>query len=117
MRRSIYVLLVAIVVLGLSACSNNNSGEDLQSKKWNVVATNGESYTAEFGKDTVSFKMGGLTRGFTYSISDDEISLEADGEEPIVFEVEKDDDEYFFKATTEAVKDQFGDLTLSPNKD
>jgi len=115
-RKRIYILLIAIVVLGLSACSNN-SEEDLQSKKWNVDATNGESYTAEFGKDTVSFKMGSLTRGFTYKISDDEISLEANGEEPIVFEVEKDGDEYFFKATTEAIRDQFGDLTLSPNKD
>ncbi|EEL19777.1 hypothetical protein CN324_13735 [Bacillus anthracis] len=114
-RKSIYVLLIVIAIMGLSACGKDPS-DDLQSKKWNVVATNGESYTAEFAKNTVSFKIGAFTRGFTYKINKDEISLEEDGKDPIVFEVEKDGDEYKFKATTSAIKKKFGDLTLSPSK-
>ncbi len=116
LKRFIYVLLIVIAVFGLSACGKNPS-DDLQSKKWNVVATNGESYTAEFGKNAVSFKMGSFTRGFTYKINKDEISLEEGEEEPILFELKKDGDEYIFKATTEAIKDKFGDLTLSPSKE
>lgn len=116
MKKIINVLLIITVILGLSACGKNPT-DDLQSKKWNVVATNGESYTAEFGKNTVSFKMGSFTRGFSYTINNDEISLEDGKEEPIVFELKKDGDEYIFKATTEAIKDKFGDLTLSPSKE
>lgn len=54
MKKTIYILLIVTVVLGLSACGKNTA-DDLQSKKWNVVATNGEAYTAEFNSDTVSF--------------------------------------------------------------
>lgn len=115
-RKIIYVLLNVTAVLGLSACGKDQV-DDLQSKKWNVVATNGESYTAEFSKDTVSFKMGSFSRGFTYKVNKDEISLEEDGEDPVVFEIKKDGDEYNFKATTEAIKEQYGDLTLSPSKE
>lgn len=49
-------------------------------------------------------------------INKDEISLEKDGKDPIVFGVNKDGDEYKFKATTSAIKKKFGDLTLSPSK-
>ncbi|WP_167754535.1 hypothetical protein [Bacillus sp. 007/AIA-02/001] len=49
-------------------------------------------------------------------INKDEISLEKDGKDPIVFGVNKDGDKYKFKATTSAIKKKFGDLTLSPSK-
>jgi hypothetical protein len=111
-----HTLLIILVLIGLSACGNNPS-DDLQSQKWNVVATNGESYTAEFGESTVSFKMGSLSRGFTYEINDNEISLIEAEKDPIVFEMEKEGDEYIFTATTESVEEQFGDLTLSPTKE
>ncbi|QTD39536.1 hypothetical protein [Sporosarcina sp. Te-1] len=116
MRKIIYALFIGITVLGLSACGANTS-EDLQSNKWNVVATNGEAYTAEFGKNTVSFKIGNFTRGFNYEIDNGEISLLEADNEPIVFEVIKDGKEYMFKATNEEIKNQFGDLTLSPSKE
>lgn len=115
-KKTIYFLLIVTAALGLSACGKDVTG-DLQSKKWNVVATNGEAYTAEFNTDTVSFKAESFSRGFSYIVNKAEISLEEDGEEPIVFELKKDGNEYRLKATTEAIKDQFGDLTLSPSKD
>lgn len=111
-----FISLIALLLV-LTACGSGNIGDNLQSKKWNVVATNGEAYTAEFGEDTVSFKMGAFTKGFTYEISEGEIILKEDGKESIVFEIEKDGDEYNFKATTETIKDKFGDLTLSPVKE
>ncbi|NPC90762.1 hypothetical protein HOO54_05045 [Bacillus sp. WMMC1349] len=116
MRKIIYVLLIVTAVLGLSACGKNTA-DDLQSKKWNVVSTNGESFTAEFSKNKFTIKLGSLSKGFTYKINKDEISLEEDGEKPLVFEIEQDGDEYNFKATTKAIKDEYGDLTLSPSKE
>ncbi|NRG29536.1 hypothetical protein HRF69_20775 [Bacillus circulans] len=111
------VIFLISLLLMLTACGKGNDGDNLQSKKWNVVATNGEAYTAEFGEDTVSFKMGGFTKGFTYEINEGEIILKEDGKESIVFDIEKNGDEYKFKATTETIKDKFGDLTLSPVKE
>lgn len=116
-RKTFYVLLIVTAVLALNACGAKDPVSDLQSKKWNVVATNGESYTAEFGENTVSFKMGSFTKGFTYKINKNEISLEEDGEEPLVYEVKKNGNEYNFKATTETIKEKTGDLTLSPSKE
>lgn len=117
MKNVFYVLLMAIAVLGLTACGGTKTISDLQSQKWNVVATNGESYTAEFSENTVAFKMGSFARGFTYTIDNDEITLEEDGEEPLVFEITKNGDEYNFKTTTDADKEKYGDLTLSPSKE
>ncbi|MEJ9129498.1 hypothetical protein P4408_08300 [Bacillus thuringiensis] len=111
---SLFMGIALLFVLG--ACGKDTAG-DLESTKWNVVATNGESYTAEFSKNTVSFKMGSFARGFSYKINDSEISLEEDGKQPVTFEISKDGDEYKFKATNSAIKKKFGDLTLSPSKE
>ncbi|MDQ0227336.1 hypothetical protein [Metabacillus niabensis] len=48
-RNTFHVLLIVTAVVGLNACGAKDPVSELQSKKWNVVATNGESYTAEFG--------------------------------------------------------------------
>ncbi|GIN69546.1 hypothetical protein J14TS2_00210 [Bacillus sp. J14TS2] len=55
MKKFIPLLLLFAMLAG---CGSKNIANDLQAEKWNVVATNGESYTGEFRQDTVSFKMG-----------------------------------------------------------
>lgn len=106
---------MSVAILGLSACGINTT-EELQDYKWNIVSTNGESYTGEFGKSTVTFNTGNLSRGFSYNIEDNEIYLEEGNTEPSGFRIEKDGDEYNFKAQSVGVKEQYGDLTLSPSK-
>lgn len=111
-----YVLLLVLVMIGLSACSGKSVSEDLQEGKWNIVSTSGESYTGEFGEDTVTFKLGSFNRGFTYTMEGEEIHMVEGSEEPVIFEVEKKEDEYSFKAKTDEVFEIYGDLTLSPSK-
>lgn len=115
LNKILNILLTFLILFVLIGCGNNIS-DDLQSTKWNVVATNGESYTAEFGEKTVSFKIGTFSRGFNYTINDGEIRLEEENKEPIIFKIEKDGKEYIFKAGNEDVKNQFGDLRLSQSK-
>lgn len=115
MKKILLSLLTLIALITLGGCSTD-SKSDLQSKEWNVVSTNGEAYSAEFGENTVSFILGGNFRvGFNYEIVEDELTLtqEAD-EEPLVFQIEKSKEEYTFKAIEDEVKEQYGDLTLSP---
>lgn len=110
------IFLIALVLV-LSACGNNKTSDDLQSKKWNIVATNGEAYTGEFADDTVTFKMAEfLTVGMGYEVNGDEITLIDDEQDKHIFIIEKNKNEYIFKAKTDEVRNQFGDLTLSPNK-
>ncbi|MFJ7934392.1 hypothetical protein [Sporosarcina sp. NPDC096371] len=116
MKKAIYLLLMVVSIIGLSACGKN-AQDDLQAHRWNVVSTNGEAYTAEFNKSTVSFAAGSFSRGFTYKIDNGKISLEEDEKEPVIFEVEKDGKEYKFTAASDDVKKQYGDLTLSPSKE
>ena len=111
--------LSLLIVTLLTACGVDTE-ENLKSNTWNVVATNGEAYTAEFANDTATFKMGEfLTVGMHYEINDDEITLieeEQEGQEEHTFIIEKNKEEYLFKAKTDEVKERFGDLTLSPLK-
>ncbi len=116
MKKVIVLFLSIFTIFILSSCSSENTQTDLQSTKWNVVSNNGESYVAEFGKDTVSFVLGNFRQGFSYEIKDDEIKLTEKDEDPITFEINKDDEEYTFTAKTEEAKEQYGDLTLSPSK-
>lgn len=113
MRRIILVMFFIIILL--SACGRN-AEEDLKSNIWNVVATNGEAYTAEFASDTVTFKMAEfLTVGMGYEINGDEITLiEEETNEEHAFTIEKNKQEYKFIAKTDEVRERFGDLTLSP---
>lgn len=117
MKKLMYVILLALIAVGLSACGNKDTATDLQSQKWNVVSTNGESYTGEFGENTVTFNLGVYNRGFNYTLKDNEISLVEGDAEPIIFAVEKNDDEYIFKPKSDEDAEVFGDLTLSPSKD
>lgn len=115
MRRIILAMFSVIILLSLSACGEN-AEEDLKSNIWNVVATNGEAYTAEFANDTVTFKMAEfLTVGMGYEINGDEITLiEEETNEEHIFTIEKNKQEYKFIAKTDEVRERFGDLTLSP---
>ncbi|MBU8791572.1 hypothetical protein [Oceanobacillus caeni] len=114
------ILLVIFSLLILVACGNGVSGEslseDLQSKKWNVVATNGESYTAEFAQDTVSFQMGFFTLGMHYELDGNTIIL-TEEDKTYSYEIKKENEEYKFTASTAETRDKFGDLTLSPAKE
>lgn len=113
--KKILLFIITIFVLIIGACASTNTPEELQSKIWNVVATNGEAYTAEFAKDTATFKMGEFyTVGMGYEINGDEITLEDKHSEKHTFIIEKNKGEYIFKAKTDEVRDRFGDLTLSP---
>lgn len=116
MKKIMYVVLLIISVIGLSACSSEKSiSEDLQSVKWNVVATNGENYTAEFGQDTVTFTMPIFSLGMAYEINEDVVELMKE-DEIFAYEISKNGDEYKFVAMDSKTKDKFGDLTLSPVK-
>lgn len=109
-------MVIGLVVLALAACSSEKSvTDDLQAQKWNVVATNGETYTAEFGQDTVSFTMGFFSLGMLYSIDGDVINLTKE-DDTYAYEIVKDGKEYKFTALNDETKDKFGDLTLSPAK-
>lgn len=110
-----FISLVFIVIL-LTSCGINFE-KNLKSGIWNVVATNGEAYTAEFADDTATFKLGEfLTIGMHYKINDNEIILIDEEQEEHTFIVEENKNEYIFKAKTDEVKERFGDLTLSPKK-
>ncbi|SDQ02534.1 hypothetical protein [Carnobacterium viridans] len=120
MKKTVLSLITIIVLLVLVGCSGTtNTQEDLQSKKWNVVTTQGQSYTMEFGESTITTEAFGITQGSNYSIKDNQFLLsdlkEADGEKT-VFDIEKDGDDYKFIGTTEEIKEVVGDLTLSPAK-
>lgn len=108
-------MVIGLVVLALAACGEKSISEDLQNQKWNVVATNGETYTAEFGSETVTFAMPIFSLGMGYKISENEIKLLKDDEQ-FVYEISKNGDEYKFVAQDDKTKDKFGDLTLSPAK-
>lgn len=94
MKKTVLSLITIIVLLVLVGCSGTtNTQEDLQSKKWNVVTTQGQSYTMEFGESTITTEAFGITQGSNYSIKDNQFLLsdlkEADGEKT-VFDIEKD---------------------------
>lgn len=110
------VLTIFIIALIAGCSSEGNIKENLQENNWNVVSTTGESYTANFASDTVTFEMGGFRRGFSYNIEDNVITLEEQDsdDEPITFSIEENEDEYIFTTEDEEVREQFGNLTLSP---
>lgn len=108
-----FITMIALGVLG--GCSTDVQSK-LQSKEWNVVSTNGDAYTAQFGEDTVTFEMLGFQAGNDYTIEDNQITIQgSDGEKaPVTFEITQNENDYQFKTTTTEAKEQYGDLTLSP---
>lgn len=114
MKNVLFILLTLIALITLEGCGTDIQS-DLQSKEWNVVSTNGEAYTAQFGEETVTFEMLGFQLGYTYKIVDNVITFQENGEEEsFSFEVTENEDDYQLKAANEDVKKENGDLTLSP---
>lgn len=117
LKKGIGLIFTVFMLFTLSACSTSIH-ENLQSTNWQVVSTNGESYTADFSEDTVSFDLQIAQLGFNYQIEEtdnsNQITMTNDNSEPLVFNIEKNNDEYSFTAQSEEVKDQYGDLTLTP---
>ena len=56
MKKIVVLLFTVFTIFTLSACGTSVH-EDLQENEWNVVATNGEAYTADFHADTVTFQL------------------------------------------------------------
>lgn len=117
MKKILVLFLTVFTIFTLSGCGKSVH-EELQGNEWNVVATNGEAYIADFHTDTVTFKLGDmLTTGYTYSLNEDETEIsmqENDSNEPVSFTVSKENDEYRFTANEEETKERYGDLTLTP---
>ena len=107
-----FITVISLVVLG--GCSTDVQS-DLQSKEWNVVSTNGDAYTAQFGEDTVTFEMLGFQLGYTYNIEGEKITFQENGEkDSFTFEIAKNEDDYLLKSVNKSEKEENGDLTLSP---
>lgn len=109
------IILLVLAVVNLVACGKNTT-EELQSKKWNVVATNGESYTAEFGNETATFNLGMFKVGMGYKIDGEEFSMTDKEKGPYLFTIKKDGEEYKFEAKNSDTEKRFGNLNLSPSK-
>ncbi|TNX23934.1 hypothetical protein [Enterococcus faecium] len=117
MKKTIKGLFILLFSITLAGCSQSVQDE-LQENNWNVVSTNGEAYTAEFGESTVTFTSNLFQRGFSYTIDEEEENItlnEPDtDDEPITFLINKSDNSFLFTAITDEVKETYGDLTLSP---
>ena len=116
MKKIFTGLFILLFSFTLAGCSQSIQDE-LQENNWNVVSTTGEAYTASFSESTVTFNSNLFQRGFNYSIDEeDNITLnEPDtDDEPITFSINKNESEFTFTPILEEVKENFGDLTLSP---
>lgn len=117
-KKFLALSLFVVTILTLSACSQSSDTKitnDLKNNKWNIVSTNGESYTGEFAESTVSFKSGVFSRGFKYNVKNGDIILKED-DEKISFKVKKSNEEYEFISKDKNTQKQYGDLTLSKVK-
>lgn len=118
MKKAIKICFILGTLLVLSACNKNtdsNLTSELKENKWNVVSTNGESYTGEFSESTVSFKSGVFSRGFKYNIKNNNITLSSD-KTKITYKIEKTNGEVHFVSKDKETERKFGDLTLSKVK-
>lgn len=107
----------AVAAVALTSCSGVH--DDLQSQTWSVVSTNGEAYDANFNERTVSYSWPSGSRGFSYSIDDNVITMEEQDRDdgPIHFDIDQEGDDYVFTPQTQEVADQYGTMTLSPTED
>lgn len=112
--KSIFTVFIIAIIAGCTSATSTQ--ENLQEEKWNVVSTTGEAYTADFGQDTVTFEMGNFRRGFSYTIEENVITMEEtdSDNDPIMFSIEKNENEYNFTSENDEVQEQYGNLTLSP---
>jgi len=119
MKKIVVLLFTIFTIFSLSACSGNSVHEDLQANNWNVVSTKGDAYSANFGKDTVTFDLAGFPFGYSYSLDEDETKIvfqPSEGDESIEYNIEKQNDEFVLTATTEESREENGDLTLTPSE-
>jgi len=116
MKKIFKGFLILLFTFTLVGCSQSVQDE-LQANTWNVVSSNGEAYTADFGESTVTFDTNLFQRGFNYSIDEDEETITLDepdtDEEPIVFIIDRSDNTITFEATTEEIRESYGNLILS----
>ena len=107
MKKIISAIILSVTFIGLVGCAKNTESS-LQANKWNVVSSDGSSFTAEFGEDTVKFENVFRTRGLKYQVKDDRVEVS--------YTIKKNGNEYKFKSNDDTTKDEFGDLTLSKAK-
>ncbi|MDN6292224.1 MAG: hypothetical protein L0J35_04035, partial [Tetragenococcus halophilus] len=74
MKKTIKGLFILLFSITLAGCSQSVQNE-LQENNWNVVSTNGEAYTAEFGESTVTFTSNFFQRGFSYTVDEEEENI------------------------------------------
>lgn len=120
MKKITKIIVLFIGVFFLTACGKPDFHKKLQENDWQVVSTNGESYSARFASDTVSFDSTFLSKGYEYVIDeDDKITLKKDGKDEEIFIItEKAENELYFEADTEETLEDIGNLTLTPlNRD
>lgn len=119
MKKTVKLLMCVLLISVLSACGiTQSTSDELQSQKWNVVATNGESYTAQFAEDTVSFGLGIWNIGMGYSIDGDTLTLiKEDDNETYTYEISKEGKEFKFTAADDKTHEKYGHMTLSPAKE
>jgi len=113
------IIVLIFTIFTLAGCSNFGSSvhEDLQANNWNVVSTKGDAYSADFGENTVTFDLAGFPFGYSYSLNEDETKIvfqPSEDDEMIEYNIERKEDEFILKATTEESREENGDLTLSP---
>lgn len=114
MKKIISIVVLTLIIM-LSGCGNAEKG--LQANIWNVVGSDGEAFTAEFGNNTATFKYADiLSIGVEYEIEGNEITIIDEKQKVHTFIIEKNKNEYIFKADNDEAKEYFGDLTLSPKK-
>lgn len=114
MKKIISAIILSVTFIGLVGCAKNTESS-LQANKWNVVSSDGSSFTAEFGEDTVKFENVFRTRGLKYQVKDDKITMKDDRVE-VSYTIKKNGNEYKFKSNDDTTKEEFGDLTLSKAK-
>lgn len=123
MKKRINLLVLLSLSFILVACGQSYH-EQLQANDWQVVSTNGESYTASFQNDTVITTVIGIEMGQPYSIDEekDQISFyKADNSEEetvaSTYNISQEGDEINFISANDETKEQYGDLTLYPIED
>lgn len=117
--KSLLLLTVVLSATALTGCVPDTAS-DLQSQTWRVVSTNGESSQMNFNTSTVSYTSSTFSRGFSYEVEEGLITLDvadAEDDDPLVFEIERESGEYILVPENEEVREEFGELTLAPTEE
>ncbi|TLP74421.1 hypothetical protein [Nesterenkonia sphaerica] len=85
-----------------------------------MVSSNGEAGEMIFTSSTIRHDSSEFTRGYSYTLEEDVLSLEIeDATEPaeLVFQVEREGQDYHLVPETEQTRDELGSLVLSPTQE